>query len=256
MAFGIQHSSTPTEQCKRVMANVPTNFHLFSDLPAELRRKIWATAINSPRLIDPLLSRIDFHSEPPKRYYHCKPPIFLQICKESRDEARLRYHYVSLPGGCDLGPPLYLNPYSDILFLSHESTTRPTFGMLGSFSPFNETKNPQESSAWNSLCTIALCSSHVTWLIEPLCLRFPSLETVYLLQAPEKMANAHLLKGRVEGHLERRREARGDGRISPSLGVKVVTRDELTGRTAEWGEWERDPETGSVMQCKTCLLQL
>ena len=238
------------------MANVPTSFHLFSDLPAELRRKIWATAINSPRLIDPLLSRIDFQSKPPKRYYHCKPPIFLQICKESRDEARLRYHYVPLPGGCDLGPPLYLNPYSDILFLSHEITSPPTFGVFGSFSLFNETRYPQESSAWNSLCAIALCSSHATRLIEPLCLRFPSLETVYLLQAPEKMADKNLLKGRVEGHLERRREARGDRKISPSLDIEVVTREELKGRTAEWGEWKRGLETGSVMQCETCLLQL
>jgi len=87
-------------------------------------------------------------------------------------------------------------------------------------------------------------------------LRFPSLETVYLLQAPEKMADKNLLKGRVEGHLERRREARGDRKISPSLDIEVVTREELKGRTAEWGEWKRGLETGSVMQCETCLLQL
>ena len=75
-------------------------------------------------------------------------------------------------------------------------------------------------------------------LIEPLCLRLPSLEIVYLLQAPEKMADAPFLKGRVEGHLERRREAREDGRITPGLVVEVVTWEGLRGSAGEWGEWK------------------
>jgi len=104
-----------------------------------------------------------------------------------------------------------------------------------------------------------MCSSHATRYIEPLCLRFPSVDVVYLLQAPEKMADAHLLKGRVEEHLERRREGRGDGRIPPGLIVEVVTWEGLRSRASEWGECGEMGEgamIGGIMQCQICLLRL
>jgi hypothetical protein len=76
---------------------------------------------------------------------------------------------------------------------------------------------------------------------------------LYLFQAPEKMADAPLLKGRVEDHLERRREVRGDAKIPPGLVVEVVTLEGLRVRTGEWGEWERGLETTDVKQCKTVV---
>jgi hypothetical protein len=239
------------------MANVPTNFHLFPDLPEELRRKIWAAAVDHPRLIDPLLSRTDFRSEPPKRYYHCRPPILFQVCKESRDEALLRYRHVPLPGDLDLGRPLYVNPSQDILYLSHDmiSPSRQR-GMASSFSIFTPSRSQPSFTPWDNLHDIALCASHATRLIEPLCLRLPSLETVYLLQAPWRMGDALLLKGRVEDHLERRREGRGDGGIPPGLVVEVVTWEGLRSRAGEWGERERGAGTGVMAPCNTCLLLL
>jgi hypothetical protein len=253
---------------------MPTTFTLFPDLPTELRRKIWAVAIDHPRLIHPQLPPADSPSEPPKHYYRCKPPILLQICKESRIEALLRYHPVSLPGGSYLGPPLYLNPSLDILYLSHDTSTPPHHGVMGEFSLFtpisvlrppgspprgaqpggSQWMAPPPSSPWDDLRTIALCSSGAQRLVEPLCVRFPKLDRVFLVQSPERMQDAHLVKKRMESHLDRRREARGDAGIPEGLVIEVVSWDGLRRAVGEW-----DPEgqgEESVLQCKTCLLRM
>lgn len=70
------------------------------------------------------------------------------------------------------------------------------------------------------------------------------------------MGDALLLKGRVEDHLERRREGRGDGGIPPGLVVEVVTWEGLRSRAGEWGEREMGAGTGVMAPCNTCLLLL
>ncbi len=63
---------------------------------------------------------------------------------------------------------------------------------------------------------------------------------MYLVQAPEKMQDAHLLKRRTESHLERRREARGDIGIPQGLVVEVVTWEWLRGAAGEWDAERRE----------------
>jgi hypothetical protein len=68
------------------------------------------------------------------------------------------------------------------------------------------------------------------------------------------MQDAHLVKRRVESHLDRRREARGDAGIPEGLVIEVISWDGLR-RTV--GEWDPDGQgEGSVLQCKTCLLRM
>jgi len=108
---------------------------------------------------------------------------------------------------------------------------------------------------WDDLRAIGLCSSGAFRLVEALCLRFPKLERVFLVQTWDNMADAHLYKSRLEQHLTRRREARADGGIPGRLVLTLVTWENL--RKAG-GEWDVEVETeieGCVMQCHTCLVE-
>ncbi len=88
-------------------------FHLFSELPTELRLKIWKCSLPGPRVVDlhyDIFMRRSLSATP--------PPVALHICPESREEALQTL--TLLFEDCVLNPPVYIDPEIDTLYLSDE----------------------------------------------------------------------------------------------------------------------------------------
>ncbi len=115
------------------------------------------------------------------------------------------------------------------------------------------------TSPWAELRAVAICSTHGLRLIERLARCFPSLTTLYLLQAPEEMHYAGMLKKNLEDYLEQRRKDRGDGNKSKEIEIEVVS---WRGLLEVVGQWEE--EVGGMLsegnpglnRCETCSLTL
>jgi hypothetical protein len=109
-----------------------TTFHLFPELPPELRFNIWKTACNEPRLIELVTeykaaekSRDDFaHNYHRVSSRSSKVPAILHACQESRREAssvyQLRNFAHDFSQTSNLKPALvYFNPNYDTVYFGH-----------------------------------------------------------------------------------------------------------------------------------------
>ncbi|KAK0111503.1 hypothetical protein ONS95_001858 [Cadophora gregata] len=61
----------------------PKSFQRFSSLPVELRITVWRFALPDPRLV-----KVNYNVQTGRFYSTAKTPVSLQICQESRHEAR------------------------------------------------------------------------------------------------------------------------------------------------------------------------
>jgi hypothetical protein len=127
----LPHWTLDSGKCPEVSSGTPlNNFTLFSQLPTELRLKIWRTHLLRPRLVR--ISTIDFvkklHFVPNalgnpssniQWYTTNRLPVLMRVCHESRDET-LRFYRVHLSHEqrTFYFSPVYLNPEWDVLLLN------------------------------------------------------------------------------------------------------------------------------------------
>jgi hypothetical protein len=92
----------------------------FSDLPGELRIKIWHTILHDYpytawirlREVKDSNGQVTHYTMVPEN----KPPLLLRLCRESRAEALRHY---SLRFGTNISPPrVYFNPNTDVAYLN------------------------------------------------------------------------------------------------------------------------------------------
>jgi hypothetical protein len=84
-------------------------FTKFSDLPTELRLKIWEHASRAPRALELMYCIVD------RKFFTFQPaPTVLHTCRESREVGLSNYH---LSFGTDKCPPeTYFNPTNDTIY--------------------------------------------------------------------------------------------------------------------------------------------
>jgi hypothetical protein len=91
-----------------------TTFHLFGDLPAELRIKIWKAAL-TPRVVTILTQTTNVNTTNNIAFYTTSPPpTLLSVSHESRSEALSSYR-LSFSTSQNL-PTTYFNPHLDTLY--------------------------------------------------------------------------------------------------------------------------------------------
>jgi hypothetical protein len=123
---------------------MPTEFHLFSKLPIEVRFQIWEEYTQFPRLLhlkcktkDKILTLANVQAIP------IIPPIF-HICRESREVAMKSYQILVL--NPDIESRVYVNFYQDVVYFGYPFKDR-DFWNYASFELF---QNWQESLGTNA----------------------------------------------------------------------------------------------------------
>ncbi|KAH6649039.1 hypothetical protein BKA67DRAFT_576614 [Truncatella angustata] len=104
-------------------------FKFFSQLPSEIRVKIWRSSFE-PRVLELHSSRAHYAVRKPSLWFsRCVNPVTLFVCTESRTEA-LSFYTVALPLGDECGISLYVSPAVDTLVALGEVDYHQTHALL------------------------------------------------------------------------------------------------------------------------------
>ncbi|KAI0023133.1 hypothetical protein F4780DRAFT_97643 [Xylariomycetidae sp. FL0641] len=156
MALGLPTTTTATPNRSH---SPPSQFSLFSQLPAELRCKIWELNLPKPRVV---AIRCDLTTRPDNHYpnptedddgevtttdrrviFQCTSsaslPINLHVCREARSEALRRYHLLFRPspgfsgGGGGGGGGVYVDPARDTVYFGSRDGPAGSVAQFGCF---------------------------------------------------------------------------------------------------------------------------
>ncbi|KUJ17764.1 uncharacterized protein LY89DRAFT_781900 [Mollisia scopiformis] len=101
-------------------------FHVFPNLPVELRLKIWEAACLEARVIrfmgHPNPDDTPYEIRPPTVYSKAKVPAILHVNNESRQVALVSYTLWS-PMGCKNNDPIYFNHSLDFMYIACRCST-------------------------------------------------------------------------------------------------------------------------------------
>jgi len=128
-----------------------TAFEIFSSLPTEIRLKIWNHAAPGPRVV-----KVSYSSCLQRYISDCPPPIILHINQESRSEAMLKYHRLSL--GIQDNPEIYVDLSIDTVYVSGLAHLRDyylqpfMYELANSSDRHTIRKLAVDQRAWNDLC--------------------------------------------------------------------------------------------------------